>query len=317
MNVPIPPVFLFETALAQYEVVDGQQRLSTLRQFFDNEFALTGLEKWSDLNGRRYNKLPSRIQAGLQRRSLAAIILLAESGRSDVADPAAAQRDLKRIVFDRLNTGGVRLNAQEIRNAAFDSPFNDLLHSLSRDDLFATIWGIPLRTADEETRPSADLAKNILFKTMRDCEIVLRFFAFRDEASMSSSVKKTLDQAMTRGAQASRPEIEPMRADYLDCLRTAYDLYADRTFRLPNGTLSRALYDAIMVALDRLMRHLAPNDRLDLRRRLNEANHNIQRSQQRLFREVGSQELLVGRLNTRQSIIDRIHLMEELFRSYS
>ncbi len=40
VNIPIPPVFLYETEFAQYEVMDGQQRLSSVRQFFANEFEL-------------------------------------------------------------------------------------------------------------------------------------------------------------------------------------------------------------------------------------------------------------------------------------
>ena len=76
MNIPIPPIFLYERDLAQYEVMDGQQRLDTIRGFFNNEFSLVNLEKWPELNNRRYSELPNRIQAGLNRRGLAAVIIL-------------------------------------------------------------------------------------------------------------------------------------------------------------------------------------------------------------------------------------------------
>jgi Protein of unknown function DUF262 len=111
MNVPIPPIFLYEVDLAKYEVMDGQQRLSTIREYFNNEFPLTGLEEWRTLNRRRYSQLPARIQSGLQRRSIAAIIVLSESSG-----------DIKRFVFERLNTGGVRLNAQEVRMRSMAAP---------------------------------------------------------------------------------------------------------------------------------------------------------------------------------------------------
>lgn len=39
MNIPIPPIFLYEHDLAKYEVMDGQQRLDTIRSFLKNEFA--------------------------------------------------------------------------------------------------------------------------------------------------------------------------------------------------------------------------------------------------------------------------------------
>ncbi len=52
MNVPVPPVFLYERDLARFEVMDGRQRLTTLSEFYANEFELTGLQYWSDLDGR-------------------------------------------------------------------------------------------------------------------------------------------------------------------------------------------------------------------------------------------------------------------------
>ena len=57
LNVPIPPVFLYEWDLGRYEVMDGQQRLNAIVSFYDNGFALTGLDKWRDLNGLRSGKI--------------------------------------------------------------------------------------------------------------------------------------------------------------------------------------------------------------------------------------------------------------------
>src|SRR5438876_2355547 len=70
MNVPIPPVFLYESDLNRYEVMDGQQRLNTVMEFYENQFSLTGLETWDVLNGFTYAKCPPRIQRGLDRRRL-------------------------------------------------------------------------------------------------------------------------------------------------------------------------------------------------------------------------------------------------------
>ena len=99
MNVPIPPIFLYERDLAKYEVMDGQQRLNTIRSFIDNEFRLKDLKTWPELNGRRYHDLPPRIQAGLMRRGLAAVIVLTESGQDEVT-----AMELRQYVFERLNT---------------------------------------------------------------------------------------------------------------------------------------------------------------------------------------------------------------------
>ena len=115
MNVPVPPVFLYERDLARFEVMDGRQRLTALSDFYADEFALTGLQYWSDLDGRKYSQLPSKVRDGIDRRYISSIILLKETATSEVQ---AAM--LKKMVFERLNSGGVELTNQETRNAVYN-----------------------------------------------------------------------------------------------------------------------------------------------------------------------------------------------------
>ena len=65
MNIPVPPVFLYEISFSKYEVMDGLQRLSTLFDFYNGNFQLEGLEIWSELNGRNINNLPENIKKGI------------------------------------------------------------------------------------------------------------------------------------------------------------------------------------------------------------------------------------------------------------
>ena len=111
LNVPVPPVFLYEWDLSRYEVMDGQQRLNSVVDFYENGFALTGLEKWKELNGFRYKELPETLQRGLDRRRLSATVLLV-GGASAVPQ---YQSDIRKLVFERLNTGGLHLKPQELR----------------------------------------------------------------------------------------------------------------------------------------------------------------------------------------------------------
>ena len=138
MNVPIPPVFLFEYDLNRYETMDGQQRLNTIVDFYNNRFKLSGLKTWRNLNGRTYDDCPPRIQRGLDRRRLSAVILLAES-----SSKLTSANDVRRTVFERLNTGGQNLNAQELRNCIYAGPFNDLLIQLAGNREFNDLWDIP------------------------------------------------------------------------------------------------------------------------------------------------------------------------------
>ncbi len=69
VNIPIPPIILYEVKYNSYEVIDGQQRITAISDFYNNKFALTGLELWSELNGFYYRELPSKIKDGIDRRS--------------------------------------------------------------------------------------------------------------------------------------------------------------------------------------------------------------------------------------------------------
>ncbi len=64
LNVPIPPVFLYEWDLSRYEVMDGQQRLNSIVDFYKNAFALKGLEKWEELNSLLHKDLPVTLRRG-------------------------------------------------------------------------------------------------------------------------------------------------------------------------------------------------------------------------------------------------------------
>ena len=196
LNIPIPPIFLFEQALSRYEVMDGQQRLNSVADFYENGFALRGLEKWSELNGLRYRDLPETLQRGLDRRRISANVLLAESTKKK----EFTRSDIRKLVFERLNTGGQTLNAQELRNCLYAGEFNDLLIRLAGNGLFTEIWEIPsyAENVDRHGTAAAVLRDNALYKRMLDCQIVLRFFALRDSATIKGSIRSMLDDCMER-----------------------------------------------------------------------------------------------------------------------
>ncbi|MBI4081925.1 MAG: DUF262 domain-containing protein [Candidatus Lambdaproteobacteria bacterium] len=196
MNVPVPPVFLYERDLARYEVMDGRQRLTALSEFYGGKFALKGLQHWSDLDGRTYSQLPSKVRDGIDRRYISSIILLKETA----ADEKQAAM-LKKIVFERLNSGGVELTGQETRNAVYNGPLNQLCLNLSENESFRLMWGIPLDPmADEDnqvedseaTDESTDTGRR-MFEKMEDVELVLRFFAYRQIDSFRAGLNKISD----------------------------------------------------------------------------------------------------------------------------
>jgi len=305
MNLPIPPVFLFEWDYNRYEVMDGQQRLSAVTDFYENLYKLKGLERWSDLNGRRYNDLPPKIKRGLDRRRISAVVLLAENLSFE-----ERQYDVRRMVFERLNTGGQNLNAQEIRNCLFSSPFNDMIVELAGDSLFDDIWEIP-RYKDHirGNHISAELSNNRLYKRMEDCEIVLRFFAFRKKSNIRGSVKRMLDKCMEDHMNSSADEVEELKEVFLSRLKLCQDIFGNDAFRLYDSDgksrLSKPLYDAVMITSDRLF-----EIKDDLIR-------NKEKIAEKLNEEMQSEEnyeLIVARANTADAIKQRIDKIEEIYK---
>lgn len=92
--------------------MDGRQRLEAIKDSLDNTYPLRGMEYWQELGGSRFNELPPRIQRGLLRRTISAIVLLAETSR-----PEDSEIDVRMALFKRLNTGGVNLNPHESQNS--------------------------------------------------------------------------------------------------------------------------------------------------------------------------------------------------------
>ncbi|MBI1196520.1 MAG: DUF262 domain-containing protein [Phenylobacterium sp.] len=309
MNIPVPPVFLYEKDLGRFEVMDGQQRLNTIAEFFGNKFSLEGLDIWEALNGRNYSTLPPLVRRGLDRAKISAITLM-----SDNSSPKEDSIDLRAQVFDRLNRGGERLNQQELRNSLYSGSFNSLLISLSGLPAFTDAWDIPSHKdntlADDSLSPA--LVENPLFKRMADVEIVLRFFAFRGPKKLSGSVRSMLDETMKEWRHFSQDKQEEFEAEFKAALSLCIDVYREDTFRLPRqnpgkpGRLSRPLYDAEMIA----MFHLREYSGLIKAKR-----DSIRPAVLALAAPSGEKyDLMVGRGNTATTIEERISTVESVIR---
>ena len=303
MNVPVPPVFLYEKELNRYEVMDGQQRLISLLDFYDDKLALTGLEAWSELNGCKYRDLPAKLQRGLDRRRISAVVLLAESG----APRQLGAVDIRREVFSRLNTGGTALNNQELRNCIYAGSFNDLLIELSALPKFRKMWGIPV-TRGRKQLPDA-LRDNPLFQTMGDCQIVLRFFAFRDKEKIKGSVRRMLDQCMESNQNIGDKQVKKLKDDFISRLALVEKIFGNDAFVVPKelgSRQSRPLFDALMIAVDRLWgdKELLVAKSAALQKQL------VVR-----LKRPKSYSLIVGRPNTADAVKKRISLVENAFKS--
>lgn len=256
MNIPVPPLFLYEKDFNQYEVMDGQQRITSLKSFYAGEFKLSGLEIWPELNGRTYSTLPSQVKHGLDRRSISYIVVLRESTPEE--EDAVF---LRQTVFERLNTGGVKLEHQEIRNCLFQGDFNNLLSELTRIDQFRDAFGLP-RYSEDENEPGAEIKKASMYQKMTDAEIVLRFFALRHAKHYARGMQGFLDLYMARARMFNDSDLDVLRNIYIKTLNLATNIYDNLVFHPYDpkkrewvDRTQKAFYDSVMVGLSEFIEH--------------------------------------------------------------
>ncbi|WP_042220983.1 DUF262 domain-containing protein [Oceanobacillus manasiensis] len=311
MNVPIPPIFLYEVDYSVYEVMDGLQRLTALYEFYSDGFALEGLEEWPELNGLKYLELPSQVRRGIDRRYLSSMILLKETARSEIEE----QR-LKQLVFERINSGGERLEDQEKRNALYNGPLNRLCSELSRNEYFCWMWGIPQRT-DEELggEISKELTENPLYRKMQDVELVLRFFAFRHIDQWERvSLTRFLDLFLQKGNLLPNDVFKQYEELFNDTSKLAYQLFQEEAFCLYRkrnnkwimyNRPTKVVYDPIMYVLSSYIAN---------KEHFIEQREKIKEDILEFYQE--NYETFGGRNTGKNDVLTRIKLFDEFFSRY-
>lgn len=247
MNVPIPPIFLYEIDYSFYEVMDGLQRLTAIYDFYTGAFELEGLEYWQELNGRTYPNLPEQVRRGIDRRYLSSIILLQETAKSD--DEAEF---LKQIVFERLNSGGEKLTPQETRNALHNGKFNQLCIKLGQNPLFRKMWKLPLESESEK------LLEDERYRKMEEVELVLRFFAYRHiDEFRGMTVENFLDDYLKQANHYPDQTREQLEILFNETIEVVYEIFGESAFLLPrigkakSKLPTKTIYDAMMQAFAR------------------------------------------------------------------
>lgn len=153
MNVPIPPLYFAEEEDGKWLVLDGLQRLSSILDFYNNEFSLTKLEVLVELNNKKYKDLPPKAKGLLDDGLLRVNVIRKDS-----------HKDIKYDIFMRLNRGAVTLNYQELRNCLYRGNLNDAAKELCEENKdFQAILN--------EKKPN---------DRYLDAEFVIRYFAISD-----------------------------------------------------------------------------------------------------------------------------------------
>jgi len=181
LNIPIPTIYIsqdvdvdLETEEYRYSVIDGQQRLTAMYNFFKEKFPLTGLDTLEELNGCLHKDLPPFLIRRLEERTVKCL-------RIDSTIDAQVKID----IFERLNSGSVKLEPQELRNAVYSGKFNVLCKSLGTNNNFRILLQVDLNAPETNNR----------VKKMEDVELVLRFFTLINENYLN--YKKTKEKGFT------------------------------------------------------------------------------------------------------------------------
>lgn len=133
------------------EIVDGSQRLRTIRDFIDNKLVLKGLETIPAANGLRYSDLPPSRQLKFVETSIRVIIL-------DNATDAVTRTEM----FARINTGGTTATDAEVRRGSLPGLFMSMVIDLAETPEFVKLTPINALLVDKRERE----------------ELVTRFFAY-------------------------------------------------------------------------------------------------------------------------------------------
>ncbi|MCH5235463.1 MAG: DUF262 domain-containing protein, partial [Muribaculaceae bacterium] len=231
LGFPVPGIFLSRDTINggdnsnQMLIIDGQQRLLSLQKFYkgrfgDKVFKLTGI--CEELNGKTYEELSPDDQMRLDDAIIHATIIKQEAPEGD--------NSVIYMVFERLNTGGMLLQPQEIRACIFYGGFNDLLNSLILNPNWRSLFN------KENPR-------------MKEQELILRFFAlYYQYQEYKKGMKKLLNDFMMHNRSFKiHPESE-LKDIFEKSIELLVSAIGKETFR-KGKAINAAIFDSMMIGV--------------------------------------------------------------------
>jgi hypothetical protein len=236
IGLPVPQVFFYENGDGQLEVIDGQQRITSIAYFFEGFFGgedlngnrkvfkLKGLEQRKDLEGKSFAELDERTKRRIKNTSLRGVTV-------KQLTPDEEQPESVYHIFERLNTGGQPLNAQEIRNAVYRGALLTELERLNQDENWRKIYG-----------------KNEPDPKQRDVELILRLLAFyKNTENYTPPMKDFLSKEMSKNRSFNSDRTQEFSKAFAAATESVVGIL-ERPFR-PRGLLNAATLEAVMVSL--------------------------------------------------------------------
>lgn len=249
LQIPLPAFYFAEDNDGMMRVVDGLQRLSTVRSFVraaPEDFELVDLEYLRPQERTRFSELPVALQRRIHNTQIVVHVI-------DPATPSAVKYD----IFKRINTGGTPLSAQEIR------------HCMSKDRSRAFLKRCA--HADEFDRATGSKLKDHI--RMDDREVALRYCAFGllgiDGYASSGSMDNFLDLAtrmIDDPSKVSDEQLGQLLASFREAMDNCHLVFGEHAFRKWPQNVNR-LYPINRPLFESWSYVLSGCDRGDLERR--------------------------------------------------
>lgn len=305
LDIPLPVIYLSQEKDGIEYVIDGQQRLTSFFSFIDGnlpdpqlpygiDFKLKNLNVFDELNGKHFADLPEAFQDKILYSKIRTITFRKES-----------EQDLKFEIFERLNTGSVSLNDQELRNCIYRGKYNDLLWELSEDKIFRDLLGIK--------KPE---------RRMRDVELVLRFAAFYHSTYINYKppIKKFLNNDMERYRIISDKDALELRNAFKNTTTLIKYILGEHAFKRfysgnhshPNGEWEKkkfnaSLYDILMDSFARRDKNLTMRNLDSIREALIDLMTSDQQFIDSIELSTSSTQAIHMRFTKWQNILDSIY----------
>ena len=205
MDVPLPVIYLAEEKDNTFSVIDGQQRLTSFISFIrgtvhgtTESFYLRGLKVFPELNRKTFADLPLEQQKKIRATTLHSIVIKKESNE-----------DIKFEIFERLNTGSIKLNEDEIRNTVYRGSFMQLLADLGESKEF-----------DKLVRKK-NFKQRMIYRGM-----VLRFFALSEKSYLNykPSIKQFCNKYLRDNRNISTEKQKELRELFKHCVDCMYSV---------------------------------------------------------------------------------------------
>lgn len=232
LRIPIPSFYFDIANENEWKVIDGLQRLSAFQNYLVKKKKLTDLQYLTDFNGKTFEELPRQYIRRIKETPIVAFCV----------DKGTPERVVYNI-FQRINTGGLKLEDQEIRNAMYQGTATDLARELAESEEFLAATGYAIKP-----------------DRMLDQEYIIRFLAFT-ELDYSTEYQDDIDSflilAMKKVNQYSKEEVERVRQTFYRVMKYSRKLFGKYAFRKigeggRRGPINKALFELCAVCFSEL-----------------------------------------------------------------